>query len=107
MGVPLSTFAFVERYSPLANDSSDQEAKAKRFTSVPGSSDQNDLTKVAEWSLTETSDNSSDSQQGGELSGDYIITRIKGTRYFWMDGIEFNYGEGNIYSFGNSYEITH
>lgn len=106
-GVPLSTFAFVERYSPLANDSSDQEAKAKRFTSVPGSSDQNDLTKVAEWSLTETSDNSSDSQQGGELSGDYIITRIKGTRYFWMDGIEFNYGEGNIYSFGNSYEITH
>ena len=41
-----------------------------------------------------------------EISGDYIVSRKKGVRYVWEDGIEFNYGQGFVYTFGNSHEVT-
>lgn len=42
-----------------------------------------------------------------EISGDYVIERVAGTRYSWASGHEFNYGTGNIYNFGNSLEVCH
>lgn len=42
-----------------------------------------------------------------EIEGGHIIYRRKGMRLFWSDGVEFNYGEGKIYDFGNSHEVTH
>jgi len=54
-----------------------------------------------------------------EYSGDYIIDRRIGNRYYYSGdpltegtitttkSIEFNYGEGNIFNFGSSQEVTH
>ena len=102
---PLDTFKFVERKSPLVGDGANDEAKAKWMDSKP--SGDPTTAQIDKWSLLGTNQTGTTDNQGGELSGDYIVSRISGTRYSWKDGVEFNYGEGNIYSFGSSQEVTH